>query len=245
MSAPLNRIQGKSRATSTVVSEEEIPDSQDDEPEYDEQAPLYNDSDDSGSEFQISDDDELVEDSQDDDDITTDTKLRSFAEALEEEGIDADEVMMDAVVQESLELARSARLGDSAGAGGSSSQPARTAAAALRAAAAERRLARLQDGTPDVIDVDAYDSELDPISVSSDLSSEDEPLKRKGKTKAKAKTKAKTKAKGKAKAKGSTKSTGNKATWAEKRREQQRLDKERKAEEKALRKKLGRKLTLV
>lgn len=245
MFTSLNQIQGKSRATSTAVSEEEVLDSQDDELEYDEQASLYNDSDDSGSEFQISDDDELVEDSQDDDDITTDTKLRSFAEALTEEGIDADEIMMDVVVQESLELARSAQLGDSAGAGGSNSQPARTAAAALRAAAAERRLARLQDGASDVIDVDVYDSDSEqaPMYISSDMSSEDEPLNIKGKKKAKKEVK--TKAKGKAKAKGNTKSAGNKTTWAEKRREQRRLDTERKAEEKALRKKLGRKLTLV
>ena len=181
-------------------------------------------------------DDETVDDSQDDDDITTNTKLRSYAEALEEEGIDADEIMMDIVVQESLDLARSAQVGDTAGAGSSKSRPARTPAAALRAAAAERRLSRAQDSVSEVIDVDAYES--DPLDILSDLSSEDEPLKGKGKAKAKGKAMAK--------AKGSAKTTSNKKTsWAERKREQKRLDTERKAEEKILRKKLGRKLTQV
>lgn len=183
-------------------------------------------------------DDETVDDSQDDDDITTNTRLRSYAEALAEEGIDADEIMMDIVVQESLDLARSAQVGDTSGAGSSKPKPARTPAAALRAAAAERRLSHTQSGVSEAIDVDAYES--DPLDMLSDLSSEDEPLKGKGKAKAKGKGKAK------AKAKGSTKTISNKKiSWAERKREQKRLDTERKAEEKALRKKLGRKLTQV
>ncbi|KAJ3547572.1 hypothetical protein NM688_g5390 [Phlebia brevispora] len=124
---------GKSRATSKARSEtdeDEIPDSQDEELEYDEQASL-DESDDSGSEFQISEDeDDYVEDSEDEDEITTTTKLRSFAEALEEEGIDADEVMMEVVIEQSLQSARAAQTGDLAGAGSSKAHPARNTAAA-------------------------------------------------------------------------------------------------------------------
>ena len=178
--------------------------------------------------------------SEDEDDITTDTKLRSYAQALEEEGIDADEIVMDAVIQESLETARAEASG-TAGAGGSKAKPSRNAAAALRAAAAERRLTRAK-GEPDVIDVDAImsdalDSDIEILSDSSE-----EPLaKPRGKGKGKGKAKAAPKAtRSKAKGKGKGKK-GKGENWE---RDLVTLT-ELKREEKALRKRLGRKLTQV
>ena len=177
---------GKAVASSVAGEEELVSDN---ELEYDEQASI-DESEDSGSEFQISDD-EVVE-PEDDNASVVDEQLQAYAEALEEDGIDADEVVMDAVIKESLASARASN----SGAGPSSSKKGSSAAEALRSAAAAAAERRRRDGaTIDVDDYVAEDSEEDDLSVLSD-SSEDTAL---------AKGKAKAKAKGKGKAKASKK----------------------------------------
>lgn len=236
---------------SSILDEEVIPDSQgEEELEYNE-APTPAESDDSGSEFELSDEDDEDDGSwheSDVDDIQATAKLHSFAEALEEDGIDADDIVMDIVVKESLEMARSTQIEGSSGAGSSKKNSARTVAAALRAAAAEGRLTRSQQPS-EVIDVDAYNSDvLDDSSLSEVSISDGEPL-------AKAKGKSKAKGKAKAKAPAKSKSAGSAAKIMtigelrqqkrEQRKEKRRQADERKKEERAMRKKLGRKLTQV
>ena len=221
-----------------VSDDEEVPDSQEEELEYNEESP--EESEDSGSEFELDDDEASVQGSEDEDDITTETKLRSFATALEEVGIDADELVMNVVVQESIEMARESR---TSGASSSKARAARSVAAALRAAAAEQRITRSQGTAPEVIDVDAdeleYNSDVELVESSQDDAPEDEiSPDDKGKGKAKAR--------GKGKGKQTPKSRQSRTmTIAEMKREERLAKKTRKAEEKALRKKFGRKLTQV
>lgn len=160
-------------------------------------------SDDSGSEFKISEE-----------------------EPMDEED---EEIMLDAAVRASLQEVTAN------GASSSSGRPSGASPAAmLRAAAAERRLARQT-----VVDVDDYqmDSEVE-VSEVNGSSSDEEPLsavaKRKGKSpsKVRAKTKVVTVAEMK-KRQRETRRTSLK---------QRRADK---AEERALVKKLGRRLTHV
>ena len=183
----------------SVADEEELV--SDHELEYDEQASI-DESEDSGSEFQVSD--EEVEDAEDsENEPINDKNLQEYAEALEEEGIDADEILLDVAVQESLESARHNRSvqqgASSSGAGSSKARNGSNAAAALRAAAAERRMAKKTKTGKDVDDEDfAEDSDAgddddddeDVMSESDDELLVKSPAKAKGKGKGKAKAKA-------------------------------------------------------
>lgn len=208
-----------------------------DELEYDEQASV-DESSASGSEFELSEEGSVAG-SQDEDDITPDVKLRSFAQALEDEGIDADDVLMDFAVQESLQTARNdnskASGHSSAGAGSSSVKKPRNAAAALRAAAAERRLS-IAKKEPVVIsddeDFKLPEDENSAESDNSDDSIDEEPLSKKAKGKAKAVVRQQPK-------------VMTVADIKRRRAEARQQTKERKAEERELRKKFGRKLTQV
>lgn len=202
---------------------------------YDEKASL-NESDDSGSEFEASDAEAAVSDS--------DTELAAYAEALEEEGIDADDVLLDAAVKESLTSAReinSVHQGtSSSGAGSSHKKKPATAKEVLRAAAAAAAERRLTRSSGENIDVDDYIQESeDEFSNFSDVSEESLPAtKRKGKGKAKA-TKAKPVA---------VRTEPIIMTVADikaRNREKRAEAKLRRQEERALQKKLGRKITSV
>ncbi len=217
----------------TPEEDEIVPDPQEEELEYDEQASL-DESEGSGSEFEASDEDEFVEGGQEEDHTNADIKLRAYAEALAEEGLDAEELIMDFAIQESLESSRNPRFrGQASSAAGSSSskKPVRNAAAALRAAAAERRLQRSQNKDSDVSEEYAFDEDSDSGS------SENSQTDKKGKGKAKGKT-ATVIVKAKAK-------HMSLADLKKQRQEQRRRAIERRGEEAALRKKLGRKLTQV
>lgn len=174
---------------SSVADEEELA-SDPDELEYDEQASI-DESEDSGSEFQVSDE-EVVGANDSEDEPTSDKKLQAYAEALEEEGIDADDILLNVAVQESLESSRRNQRGASnSSAGSSKPRNGSSAAAALRAAAAERRMTKKAKTGKDVDDEDFVEDsgagEDDDLEVLSDVS--DEPVKSKGKGKAKAKAK--------------------------------------------------------
>ncbi|PSS31981.1 hypothetical protein PHLCEN_2v2223 [Hermanssonia centrifuga] len=215
----------------TPEEDEIVPDSQEEGLEYDEQASI-DESEGSGSEFEASDEDEFVEGSQEEDNINADIKLRAYAEALAEEGLDAEELIMDFAIQESLESSRNPHSrGQASSAAGSSSskKPVRNAAAALRAAAAERRLQRSQNKDSDVSEEYAFDEDSDSGS------SDDSQTRKKGKGKPKGKT-ATVIVKAKAK-------HMSLADLKKQRQEQRQRASERRREEAALRKKLGRKLT--
>ncbi|GBE79098.1 DNA repair protein [Sparassis crispa] len=134
-------------------------------------------SDDSGSEYQGSDDDELAQneplEASDDDDIL-------------EEGINDEDVMMDAAIKMSLDLARTVGKAGSSSTGATltTRSTSISKAAALRAAAAERRLGcqrtmAVEDEAPDFLA-----SDLEESAVKSSDESEEEPLaKGKGKGK--------------------------------------------------------------
>ena len=209
--------------------EEEAADSSD-ELQYDEEASI-DESSASGSEFELSSDDSIAG-SQDEDDITSEVELRTFAEALQEEGVDAEDVLMDFAVQESLLAAQKDRTvangHSSAGAGSSNATKTRDAAAALRAAAAERRLSRTKSGSLD----EDFDIQEEIIEISDD-SADEQPLsknKGKGKGKATVRQQSQTVTLNDLKAKG---------------RESRRNARLRKAQERELAAELGRKLTQV
>lgn len=176
-----------------MAGEEDLEPASDIELEYDEQASI-DEFEDSGSEFQVSDDEvaaELVED----DDVESDAEneLQAYAEALQEDGIDAEDILMSAAIKDSLESARNDRSAQegqsSSGAGSSSSSRKPTAAAALRAAAAERRVAQLKKGRKvDVDDDYEEEAQITDNEVSAESSDDEAAPKGKGKVKAKAQT---------------------------------------------------------
>ncbi|EMD41151.1 hypothetical protein CERSUDRAFT_131728 [Gelatoporia subvermispora B] len=150
---------------------------------------LIEESDDSGSEFEVSEDDTAFEDEGMDDASDVD-------DGLADEGIDDEAVMVDAAIQESFQTAHaeaSTRAGlSSAGAGSSRGRAPVSKAVALRAAAAERRLARArrqaagEDEDNDDADVIVIPDSEDEAVLSD--GSEDIPLA-KGKGKARARGK--------------------------------------------------------
>ncbi|KAH9938679.1 SNF2 family N-terminal domain-containing protein [Fomitopsis serialis] len=185
-------------------------------------------SDDSGSEYEASDIDSAPEDAESDKSIE-DYVEPAVKDEYTAEGIDDEDVMMDAAIQASLESARQddSRIAGttSAGAGSSKQRPPVNSAAALRAAAAERRLAKEQDG--------AYSGE----SLSEPADSEDELPLAKSKGKAKVST---------ALQKLVDTSEPKYMTLAQRRhaRKLARMEKSQvKSEEQRMRYKLGRKLT--
>ncbi|GJE84813.1 DNA repair protein [Phanerochaete sordida] len=184
----------KSKVVASSVADEDELASDIEELEYDEQASI-DESEDSGSEFQASDDEASVQDGDSEDEATEEQTLETLAEALEEDGVDADELLIDIATRASLQTARNnedIHLGaSSSGAGSSRAKEIGSAAATLRAIAAERRMAKKAETGKDVDDEEALDSD-DEIDVLSDASSE--PIA-KGKGKVKAKTKAKAKPK--------------------------------------------------
>ncbi|KAI0699817.1 SNF2 family N-terminal domain-containing protein [Cytidiella melzeri] len=221
---------GKGKATLVASNDDEVIPNSEDELEYDEKTSIAESSE-SGSEFELSHE-ESIAGSQDEDDITPEIKLRSYAEALEDEGIDAEDVLMDFAVKESLQTAQNALStangSSSAGAGFSRSKEPRNAAAALRAAAAERRASRARN-EPVVVD-DDEDFE-DEDQAMSDLSGEEPSAK---------------KSKGKKKDKADVRSRSKVMTFVDIRKrkyEDRQAARSRKAEERSLIEKLGRKLT--
>ncbi|KAK7689056.1 hypothetical protein QCA50_007747 [Cerrena zonata] len=216
--------------TSDPLEEEIVED--DGELEFDEDAELEDpESDDSGSEFEDPGS-EVIPDSEEEFDLAlARAKLRS---GVEQAGIDDDELMIDAAIQESLTTAREGRdiaAGNTdANAGSSRLKGARNKAAALRASAAEHRLKH----------TDAQESDFEDESEAQLSSEEDEPLAdRKGKGKAKTKTKTKKSAK------VQDTSKPKMMTLKERRRLQREARNAHKKEETELRRKLGRKLTIA
>lgn len=234
---------GKARAKSVASDEDEIIPNSEDELEYDEKASVQESSD-SGSEFELSETGSVVG-SQDEDDITPETNLRSYAQALEDEGIDADDVLMDFAIKESLnsvEYDMDIQAGTtSSGAGSSKVKKTRNAAAALRAAAAERRASRGKKGASITVDDDYEPAPDDDEEAISELSvaseEEEEPLskKKKGKAKAKATVKVNT----------APRKVMTMKELRDHKSELRRQARLRRAEEASLRKKLGRRLTQV
>ena len=209
-------------------SVDEVPDSEEEE--------LVLESDNSGSEYEVSDIDDALN-GEDSDNSADDYAEPAVVDEYTEQGVDDEDVMMDAAIQASLDSARldnGCNAGmSSAGAGSSRQHPPVNSAAALRAAAAERRLAKeLQDD----------DASIAEISSGSEVSlSEDEQPLAKGKGKGKAKVSA-------TMLKLIDTSEGKIMTAAERRRERQLRRQEQsvlKMAERRLRTQLGRKLTYV
>ncbi|CAL1703495.1 unnamed protein product [Somion occarium] len=230
-----NKGKGKARATSVPTSDildEELV--KDDELEFDENAELE-ESDDSGSEFEVSEpeSDEVIEDSEEEILVVQTEKFvrAKILSGIEEAGIDDDDLMLDVVIQESLATARTERevaAGVSSANAGASKTPApRNKAAALRAAAAERRLGKINEEDLDG-DYVVLDDEEEAISSSD----EDVPL-------------ANAKGKGKAKGKKATKVADTSRPKRMTMKELRALRKANKKEEAELSKKLGRRLTLA
>lgn len=222
----------------SVEGEDELVAPSDDGLEYDEQASLI-ESEDSGSEFEVSGE-EAAEGNLEDD---SEDEIEAYAKALEEDGIDADDVLLDAALQESIETARHSKAqqhGSSSSGVGSSSSKKTTAREVLRAAAAaaaERRLTRAASGGN--IDVDNYVQDSDDDDLSS-LSSDDSdaPISKSKKGKGKAQKAKKTAANAKPVIMTVAKM---KQTWAERKA----AAKARRDEARDLKKKLGRKPTQV
>ncbi|KAI0341445.1 hypothetical protein BDW22DRAFT_1358999 [Trametopsis cervina] len=212
-----------------AVEEDEIISNSEDELEYNEQASL-NELSESGSEFELSAE-EYIPGNQEDDDA--EVQLRSFAQALQDEGVDAEDILMDVAVQESLQSARSTH-SEITGAVASGSGPAkstkpRNAAAALRAAAAERRVSHAKSDTVAAGLDDDFDPSDDEVN-----SSDEEFLPKKGKGKGKGSTQA------------AARRPAKMMSFAELRKHKQELRqaaKLRRAEERVIAQKLGRKLT--
>ncbi|KAJ8086064.1 DNA repair protein rad16 [Marasmius tenuissimus] len=223
---------GKGKAPAVPESGSEL----DSELEYDENQSLA-DSDSSGSEFVASEaemeDHENFDASSDEEPLGA-VARRSPKKYLTESAMDSedeDDVMLDAAIRLSREEAQG---GDDAGPSSSRDASSRVnPQALLRAAAAERRLSKRKETT---FGVDDSAMDLDDLSsLSSDES--DVPLakgKGKGKGKGKAKTQTKTK---------TVPDDGKSLTLAQRRKLRREASNPTKAEEKALRKKLGRKLT--
>jgi DNA repair protein RAD16 len=226
-------------AKTEIVSEEEIILDSEDELEFQEQA-SPDESSESGSEFELSDNDSLAG-SQDEDAAITEAKLVSYAQAIADDDMDAEDVLVDAAIQESLQTAQAARAiangVTSAGVGssGSKTRAPRNAASALRAAAAERRMSRAKEPHTSDAEFELSDEEEDAQSSMSDS-----PLS----------GRASKKGKGKAKGKGDD---SHQTTWTNmsqtdrKRRQQENraAARARKAQERKLIEKLGRRLTQV
>ena len=226
----------------SVNGEEELAAPSDDVLEYDEQASL-NESEDSGSEFEVSG--QEIAGSGSEDEAAAEDELQAYAQALEEEGVDANDVLLSAAVQESLEATRqtdAVRQGTSSRGAGSSSCKKRSAREILRtaaAAAAERRLKIT--ASVENIDVDDYvqDSEDDSSASFSDSDDSDTPLsKLKGKRKAKPQKAGKTAVRSEAVVLTLDDIRQRKA-------EKRAAAKARREEERALKDKLGRKITQV
>lgn len=185
LTQPKNKGKGKARSSLVpsadvgdlseggIVSEPEL--------EYDENASIE-ESDNSGSEFEVSDESVVESEQEQDDEEQFAVKPRKSPRkqtlsVMDQEFVDdsdADEIMMDAAIQESLQ---SARQDKSNGAGPSSRANASSnAAAALRAAAAEKRLARQNQS----VDVDDFD-----LAISTDSDDSDNEASSKSKSKGK------------------------------------------------------------
>lgn len=159
----------------------------------------------------------------------------------EENESEAEEAMLGAAIQESIRIARNETAGTSSAGAGSSSKPRLSGPAARAAAAAERRLGLAQSESVEDF-TSAFGAEDDEVL---EISDDDEPLA------------TKTKAKGKSKAKGKKTKVADTSkpkvmTLAEQKRlrsearAQARLERNStRAEEKALKAKLGRRLTYV
>lgn len=147
--------------------------------------------------------------------------------------------MMNVAIQNSLQTTRSA--------GEASSSRARTSTnpeAALRAAAAERRIQRDFARGPSEVDSD-YDEDMDMASASADDESDfsDSEYER-ARPRAKSKSKSPVKPRDTSQPEFASMET-MRSSWAAKRAERRRVKSLNQAEERALRKKLGRKLTHV
>lgn len=190
--------------------------------EYDENHSLMDTDESSGSEFVASDEEEeepLAKAIR-----SSPAKKRAAVEDSSDE--DGDAIMLEAAMQLSLQTVRNT---DTAGLSSSSRAPAANSPAAFRAATIEKRLAA---NAKSGFDVDDSAMDLDDLSALSD--SDAEPLAKKSKAKAKAKGKVKSKSK-----------KGQKDCKVITMADIRQAQKEGKREERALRKKLGRKLTWV
>lgn len=185
-------------------------------------------SEDSDSEFQISEEDITIGNDSD-----AELRVMETFEGMDDD--DAESVMMSAAIQLSMEFSKNERLTASSNSGaGPSTRKTRSAAAALRAAAAERRLV-----APDLRVID-NDISGNPQT---DSSEDSEPLANvKGKAKARAKN-----AKRAAVTLSSSRHPKTSARSAEKRGSNKSRSSRysNRAEELELRKQLGRKLTHV
>ncbi|KAF9076667.1 SNF2 family N-terminal domain-containing protein [Rhodocollybia butyracea] len=185
--------------------------------EYDENYSLVDSDGSSGSEFVASDEEEIPFAKA----IRSSTaKKRAAVEDNSDADEDEDAIMLEAAVQLSLQTVRNTDTADSSS---SSRAPAVNTPAAVRAAAIEKRLAA---NAKSGFHVDDSAMSLNDLSGLSD--SDAEPLTQKFKAKSKAKSKSKRDVK-----------ESKVMTMADIRR----AKKEEKQEERALRKKLGRKLT--
>lgn len=162
------------RASAIQSSDEEL--ISEDELEYDEDS-----LEDSGSEFQMSDGEDVIIGQDSDAEIG----LVEALEAMDDD--EAESAMLAAAIQMSMEKAQVDKANAvSSSSAGTSAPKTRSTAAALRAAAAEKRLtARLQD--MDAENLENLDSFANPEESEMVSSSDSEPLaRRKGKGKAKA-----------------------------------------------------------
>lgn len=216
--------------------------------DFDENVEEPDGSDGSGSDFQGSDEDEDEDDIEDESDyeVPATRRLPKKRVAVEEDDLDedeeseAEEAMIGAAIQESIRTARNETAGvSSAGASSSSFKPRLSGPAARAAAAAEKRL-----GLARSVSVEDFASALGAGEDEVLEISDDEPLA--------TKTKAKCQSNGKGKTKIADTSKPKVMTLAEQKRLRRearakaRLEKNStKAEEKALRAKLGRRLTYV
>ncbi|KAL4241494.1 SNF2/RAD54 helicase family protein [Abortiporus biennis] len=198
---------------------------EDDELEYDENASIHEEeeeeSEDSGSEFQASDDDfgSIVEDSQGEQELQIPMG----------DDEDVEEAMMATAIQLSL---RAARLqGDSLnGLSNSGAGPSKVSSSTRRTRRGQVQVPNAEEYVPD------SEGEIEPSASESE---EDVPIARKSKGKSKSTSKAKSKTV----ASNKTAKKSAAQIRREKRQEKLQEKKNTRAEEQALRKKLGRKLT--
>uniref|UniRef100_A0A0W0GE17 Uncharacterized protein n=1 Tax=Moniliophthora roreri TaxID=221103 RepID=A0A0W0GE17_MONRR len=243
---PKTSAKGKGKVAAPAPADSDDERVSDSELEYDENKSIA-DSDSSGSDFVASDEEnEYGQQDESNSDYDSDQPLRNTRSSPRKQTADIvsdsedDEIMLNAAIQLSRdEMTLGTGTGPSSGKG-----RAANAEAVRRAEAAERRIAKQSRNGFDVDDA-AMDIDDDNDDDTSDISSDDdsdEPLTLKGKGKAKAKDKASV---------AKTADSGNKfmtlAQMRQARREEKRRlreeNKSTKAEEKALKKKLGRKLT--
>lgn len=230
---------GKRRATSPAMTDDEGAILSDQSLEYNENA-SPEESDGSGSEYQVSDNDDGersdASDALEEDEIALRPSMAPRKHGRAKESVDNDDVMLGAAIQMSLE---------DGGDDGVTMETMRRVTADVAA----RRAVR--GGQEEVSDIDEVElSELSALDGSED----DMPLLKKGKGKARAPNKSKVKGKGKRKVEDTMDIDGNGKfmTLAQLRKKQaaeRKAKRDKKAilrtEERELRKKLGRALTMV